>query len=136
VWYNAVLRGDLEPIRIGRQTNIQDLCLLHTDVGLPCILGDRVSLGHGAMVHGATVEDDCLIGIRAVVLNGARIGAGSIVAAGAVVAEGEEIPSGSVVMGMPGRVQRQVNASDRERIQHTASLYVTASRQSGPQENS
>jgi carbonic anhydrase/acetyltransferase-like protein (isoleucine patch superfamily) len=79
VWFNAVVRGDSERIVIGQQTNVQDLCVLHADPGFPCVLGDRVTLGHGAIVHGAMVEDDCLIGMRAVVMNGARIGAGSIV---------------------------------------------------------
>src|SRR5688500_15169659 len=98
VWFQAVLRGDVEKIIVGAETNIQDGCVLHADPGFPCMLGDRVTLGHGAIVHGATVEDDVMIGMRAVVMTGARIGAGSIVAVGAVVLEGMEIPPGSVVM--------------------------------------
>lgn len=128
VWFNAVLRGDVEPIYVGQQTNIQDLCVLHADFGLPCRLGDRVTLGHGAIVHGATVENDVLIGMRAVVMNGARIGAGSIVAVGAVVTEGVQIPPGSVVMGMPGRVRRLAESRDLERIRFAAQHYVEALR--------
>ena len=129
IWFNAVLRGDTEAIRIGQQTNIQDLCLLHADEGFPCVLGDRVTLGHAAIVHGATVEDDCMIGMRAVVMNGAKIGAGSIVAVGAVVLEGTEVPPGSVVMGTPGKVKRSATDEDRLRIQHAALHYVTAAKQ-------
>lgn len=128
IWFNAVLRGDVESIRVGQQTNVQDLCLLHADFGCPCILGDRVSLGHGAIVHGATVEDDVLIGMRAVVLNGARIGRGSIVAAGAVVTEGTEIPPGSVVMGVPGQVERAAEPRDWDRIRYAAEHYIAAVR--------
>ena len=113
VWFNAVLRGDREAIRIGRQTNVQDLCMLHADPGIPCTLGDRVSVGHAAIVHGATVEDDVLIGMRAVVMNRARIGAGSIIGVGAVVTEDTEIPPGSVVIGVPGKVKGEAEPRDR-----------------------
>ena len=128
VWFGAVIRGDDERIQIGRQTNVQDLCCLHADPGYPCILGDRTSLGHGAIVHGATVEDDVLIGMRAVLMNGARIGSGSIIAVGAVVTEGMRIPPGSVVMGVPGAVRRAAEARDRQRIEHGAQHYVLAAR--------
>ena len=124
VWFNAVLRGNTESVRIGSQTNVQDLCMLHADPGFPCALGNRVTLGHAAIVHGATVEDDCMIGMRAVVMNGAKIGSGSIVAVGAVVTEGTEIPPDSVVMGIPGKVVRESNDRDRERITRTAVHYV------------
>ena len=128
VWFNAVLRGDSAPIRIGRQSNVQDACVLHADAGFPCTLGDRVSLGHGAIVHGATVEDDCLIGMRAVVMTGARIGRGSIVAVGSVVTEGMEVPPGSVVMGQPAKVKRQATERDLARIRHAAEHYVAAAK--------
>jgi carbonic anhydrase/acetyltransferase-like protein (isoleucine patch superfamily) len=128
VWFGAVIRGDTEAIRIGRQTNVQDGCILHADAGYPCTLGERVTLGHGAIVHGATVEDDCLIGMRAVVMNGARIGKGSIVAVGSLVTEGAVIPPGSVVMGQPGRVKREVSERDRERIRHAAEHYIAAAK--------
>jgi carbonic anhydrase/acetyltransferase-like protein (isoleucine patch superfamily) len=124
VWFNAVIRGDTEAVRIGRQTNVQDGCILHADPGLPCTLGDRVTLGHGAIVHGASIEDEVLIGMGAIVLNGARIGKGSIVAAGALVPEGAEIPPHSVVMGAPAKVKRETTAEDRERIRHAAEHYV------------
>lgn len=126
IWFNAVARGDSERIVIGRQTNVQDLCLLHADPGFPCLLGERVTLGHGAIVHGATVEDDCLIGMRAVVMNGARIGSGSIVGVGAVVTEGTLIPPHSLVLGTPGKVVRTTEPRDLERIRHAARHYVSA----------
>ncbi|MCU0879039.1 MAG: gamma carbonic anhydrase family protein [Pirellulaceae bacterium] len=126
VWYHAVLRGDTEAIRVGCETNVQDGCILHADPGFPCTLGDRVTLGHGAIVHGATVADDCLIGMRAVVMNGAKIGRGSIVGVGAIVMEGHEIPPESVAIGVPARVVRQVTPRDRERIAHAARHYVEA----------
>jgi carbonic anhydrase/acetyltransferase-like protein (isoleucine patch superfamily) len=128
VWFQAVIRGDSAPIRIGQRTNIQDGCVLHADPGFPCQLGDGVTVGHGAIIHGATVEDDCLIGMRAVVMNGAKIGRGSIVAVGSIVLEGEEIPAGSVAMGQPAKVKRAASVDDRERIAHAAEHYVAAAR--------
>jgi carbonic anhydrase/acetyltransferase-like protein (isoleucine patch superfamily) len=128
VWLYAVLRGDSASIRVGCQTNVQDLCVLHADPGFPCVLGDRVTVGHAAIVHGATVEDDCMIGMRAVVMNGATIGAGSIVAVGAVVTEGTQVPPGSVVMGVPAKVRREVTVEDQERIRHAANYYVENAR--------
>lgn len=126
VWFGAVIRGDSAPIRIGRQTNVQDGCILHADEGLACTLGERVTLGHGAIVHGATVEDDCLIGMRAVVMNGARIGKGSIVAVGSLVTEGTVIPPGSLALGQPAKVKRELTGRDRELIRHAAEHYVAA----------
>lgn len=128
LWYGVVVRGDTESVSIGAQTNVQDGCILHADPGLPCVLGERVSLGHGAIVHGAIVEDDSLIGIRATVLNGARIGRGSLVAAGALVPPGVAIPPGSVVMGVPAKVVRVVTDEDRAHLQHTAEHYVALAR--------
>jgi len=128
VWFGAVVRGDSERIVIGAQTNIQDGCILHADPGYPCILGDRVTLGHGAIVHGAIVEDDVMIGMRAVVMNGAKIGRGSLVAVGAVVLEEMHVPPGSVVMGVPAVVKREVSEKDASRIQHAAEHYVEAAR--------
>lgn len=126
VLFGAVIRGDTESIRIGSQTNVQDLCVLHADPGFPCRIGDRVTLGHGAVVHGATVEDDVLIGIRSVVLNGAIIGAGSLIAAGAIVTGGTTIPPGSVVTGAPGVVRGPVKERHTEMIRHAAQHYVRA----------
>ncbi len=128
VWFGCVIRGDVERIQIGVQTNVQDLCMIHADEGLPVVIGSRVTLGHAAIVHGATIEDEVMIGIRATVLNGARIGAGSIVAAGAVVTEGTEIPRGSLVMGVPGKVTRDVTDEHRERIRNAAEHYVAAAK--------
>jgi carbonic anhydrase/acetyltransferase-like protein (isoleucine patch superfamily) len=126
LWFGVVARGDSDAIRVGAQSNVQDGCILHADEGQPCVLGERVSLGHGAIVHAATVEDEVLIGMRATVLNGARIGRGSLVGAAAVVTPGTVVPPGSVVMGMPGRVIRAVTEADREQIRRTAEHYVEA----------
>lgn len=129
ILFGAVLRGDCEPIRVGDQTNIQDLCCLHADPGFPCTVGKRVTVGHAAIVHGATVEDECLIGIRAVLLNGVVIGKGSIIAAGSLIPEGKVIPPNSLVMGVPGKVVRKVTPSDREKIDHGWKHYVATGRQ-------
>jgi carbonic anhydrase/acetyltransferase-like protein (isoleucine patch superfamily) len=124
VWFAAVIRGDAEAISLGRQSNVQDGCILHADPGLPCLLGERVTLGHGAIVHGAQVADDTMIGIRAVVLNGATVGSGSIIGAGAIVTERTQIPPNSLVLGVPGKVVRETTEADRERIAHAARHYV------------
>jgi carbonic anhydrase/acetyltransferase-like protein (isoleucine patch superfamily) len=128
IWFGAVIRGDCEAIRIGKRTNIQDLCVLHADPGYPCTLGDGVTVGHGAIVHGATVEDDVLIGMKAVVMNGAKIGRGSIVAVGAIVTEGMEIPPGSIAMGQPAKVKRPAEERDAVQIRHAAEHYVQAAK--------
>ena len=104
VWFGCVLRSEQSHIRIGRDSNVQDLTVIHTDVGQPTILGDRVTVGHRALLHGCVIEDDALIGMGAIVLNGARVGAGALVAAGAVVREGMEVPPMSLVVGVPGKV--------------------------------
>lgn len=126
VWYGAVLRGDVEPITIGARSNVQDLAVLHSDPGFPCEIGQDVTIGHAAVVHGAIVESGALIGIRAVVLNGARIGAGSIIGAGAVVTEQADIPPGSLVVGVPGKVLRPTSDQQREDILANAAHYVRA----------
>ncbi|RMF42158.1 MAG: gamma carbonic anhydrase family protein [Planctomycetota bacterium] len=123
VWFGSVLRGDSDIIRVGDETNIQDLCCLHADPGYPCLIGRRVTVGHGAIVHGAVVEDECLIGIRSVILTGAKIGRHSIIGAGAVVVEGQEIPPRSIVLGVPGRVIREVTDEDLRRIERGWSHY-------------
>jgi carbonic anhydrase/acetyltransferase-like protein (isoleucine patch superfamily) len=124
VWFNAVVRGDTDAIRIGARTNVQDGAILHADAGLPCVLGEDVTVGHAAVVHGAIVGDRVMIGIKSVVLNGVRIGEESIIAAGAVVTEGTEIPPGSLVMGVPAKVRGQVTDDHRARIRHAAQHYV------------
>lgn len=125
LWMNVVVRGDVNYIRIGEESNVQDNSVLHVQRDeWPTILGHRVSVAHSATLHGCVIEDECLIGIGAIVLNGARIGKGSIVAAGALVPEGMEVPPGSVVMGMPGKVRRQATETDHQRILRHASSYV------------
>jgi carbonic anhydrase/acetyltransferase-like protein (isoleucine patch superfamily) len=124
VWPFAVIRGDSDHIALGTESNVQDGAVLHADPGLPCTIGARVTVGHRAIVHGATVEDDCLIGMGAIVLNGARIGRGSIVGAGAVVREGMVVPADSLVLGVPGKVVRATTEADRAGIARGAAAYV------------
>jgi len=124
IWFNAVLRGDLEPIEIGERSNVQDGAVLHTDFGLPCRIGKDVTVGHSAIVHGATVEDGALIGMGAIVLSGARIGRGALVAAGALVPEGKEIPAGWLAMGVPAKAVRELTEEEKERIARGVVHYV------------
>ena len=125
VWMNAVLRGDVNSIRIGRRTNIQDGCVVHVMSGThPAALGDDVTVGHAAVLHGCTVEDRCLVSMGAIVLNGVRIGADSIVAAGALLVEGAVVPPRSLVMGSPGRVRRALSDDEVASIQQYALNYV------------
>ncbi|MDA3627621.1 gamma carbonic anhydrase family protein [Saccharopolyspora oryzae] len=128
VWYNAVLRGDMADISIGAASNIQDGCVVHADPGFPARIGEGVTVGHKAVLHGCTVEPGCLIGMGAVVLNGARIGAGSLVAAGAVVLEGTEVPPGSMVAGTPGKVRRELTDQEQEALKLSAQNYVELGR--------
>lgn len=125
VWPTAVLRGDSDPITIGEESNVQDGTIIHVDPGVPCTIGARVAIGHRAIVHGATVGDDCLIGMGAILLNRVRVGPGSIVAAGAVCREGMEIAPNSLVVGVPGKVIRQTTDAERARIAHTVRAYLT-----------
>ena len=125
VWPNVTIRGDVNSIMIGEETNIQDNSTLHCDAGLfPLAIGNRVTVGHQAMLHGCTIEDDCLIGIAAVVLNGARIGTGSVIAAAALVPEGAVIPPHSLAMGVPAKVRRHVTPEEVERFRLNARHYV------------
>jgi carbonic anhydrase/acetyltransferase-like protein (isoleucine patch superfamily) len=128
VWYTAVLRGDMAPITIGDDTNIQDGTIVHVDEGVPCRIGSRVGVGHRVILHGCTVEDDSLIGMGSVLLNYVRVGTGSVIAAGAVVPEGMQIPPGSLVMGVPGRIVRRVDAALAQRIEATWRHYVEQAR--------
>ena len=129
IWPNVTARGDVNSIRIGDDSNVQDNCVLHCDAGLfPLHIGNHVTIGHLAMLHGCTIEDECLIGIGAIVLNGARIGKGSVVAAGAVVREGTEVPPDSMVMGVPAKVRRQLTDEERVRFRENAKHYVEAAR--------
>ncbi|GLV75745.1 gamma carbonic anhydrase family protein [Streptomyces hygroscopicus subsp. hygroscopicus] len=129
VWYQTVLRGDGGPIVLGADSNIQDNCTVHVDPGFPVSIGERVSVGHNAVVHGCTVGDDVLIGMGATVLNGARIGAGSLVAAQALVPQGMEIPPGSLVAGVPARVKRTLTDEERAGIKLNAQVYVDRAKQ-------
>ena len=124
IWYTAVLRGDTAAIRVGEQTNLQDGAIVHVDEGVPCTVGSRVGVGHRAILHGCTVEDDCLIGMGSILLNGVVVGRGSLVAAGALLPEGTRIPPGSLVMGVPGKVVRPIDAELTQRIEQTWRHYV------------
>lgn len=128
VWYGAVLRGDMAPITIGAQSNIQDGTIVHVDTGVPCTVGRRVGVGHRVILHGCIVEDDCLIAMGSVLLNGVLIGAGSVVAAGAVVTEGMQVSPGSLVMGVPGRIVRAVDSELSRRAAATWKHYVKEAR--------
>jgi len=124
IWFNAVIRGDVNYIRIGKHTNIQDLSILHVmKEQYPLILHDYVTIGHGVMLHGCEVASHCLIGMRATILNNAKIGAHSIVAAGAVVTEGAEMPERSLIMGMPAKVKRPLKDDEVARIDEYARRY-------------
>jgi carbonic anhydrase/acetyltransferase-like protein (isoleucine patch superfamily) len=124
VWFGVTIRADTAEISIGDDTNVQDGSVLHADPGHPCLVGARVTIGHAAVVHGAKVGDDALIGIGARVLNGAVVGAGALVGAGAVVSEGAEIPPGALVLGVPGKVRRDVTDAERERMARGIANYV------------
>ncbi len=123
VWFGAVLRGDNEPIVVGEGSNVQENCVLHTDMGYPLVIGAHCTIGHKAMLHGCTIGEGTLIGMGATVLNGAKIGRGCLIGACALVTEGKEIPDGSLVMGAPGRVVRALDAAARERLLLSASGY-------------
>lgn len=124
VWPTAVIRGDTDRIVIGADTNVQDGTIVHVDHGVPTIIGARVGIGHRAIIHGATIEDDVLIAMGAVLLNGVHVGTGSIVGAGAVCTEGMRIPPNSLVLGVPARVVRQTTDAERDRIRRTVQSYL------------
>lgn len=124
VWFSTVLRGDVERIHIGRNSNIQDGAVIHADPGFPALLGENVTVGHNAMLHGCRVGDGSLIGINAVVLNGAVLGHNCLVGAGALITEGMEVPDGSVVLGAPGKVRKTLSPEQQEALAHNADHYV------------
>jgi carbonic anhydrase/acetyltransferase-like protein (isoleucine patch superfamily) len=124
VWYCAVVRGDIAPIRIGRGTNIQDGSVLHVDEGVPCVVGDHVVIGHGAVVHSATIGDGALVAMHATVLSHATVGAESIVGANALVPPGKEIPRRSLVVGVPGKIVREVTDSEAAETRENARRYA------------
>lgn len=122
-WYNAVLRADSAPIRVGAGSNLQDNVSVHVDEGHPVLIGENVSVGHNAVVHGCTIGDGSLIGMGSVILSGAVIGAGCLVAGGAVVLEGSVIPDGSLVAGVPAKVRRELTDEERARLRANADIY-------------
>jgi carbonic anhydrase/acetyltransferase-like protein (isoleucine patch superfamily) len=124
VWPGAVLRGDTATITVGEDSNVQDGAIIHVDHDVPTTIGARVAIAHGAIVHGATIEDDCMIAIGAIVLNHVHVGRGSIVAAGALCPEGMRIPPNSLAMGIPARVVRQTTPEERERVSRTVESYL------------
>jgi carbonic anhydrase/acetyltransferase-like protein (isoleucine patch superfamily) len=128
IWFGAVLRGDNELIHVGARTNIQEGCVLHTDMGYPLSIGADCTIGHMAMLHGCTIADNSLVGIGAIVLNGARIGRNCLIGAHALITEGKEIPDNSLVMGAPGKVVRTLDAAAAAGLTESAAHYVENSR--------
>jgi carbonic anhydrase/acetyltransferase-like protein (isoleucine patch superfamily) len=128
IWYHCVVRGDMAPIAIGDQSNIQDLTMVHVDEGVPCVVGHRVGVGHRAILHGCTIEDDVLVGMGAILLNHVYVATGSVIGAGAVLPEGMRVPPRSLVMGVPARVIRPVDEAHAARIRGTWQHYVALAR--------
>jgi carbonic anhydrase/acetyltransferase-like protein (isoleucine patch superfamily) len=127
-WYNAVIRGDTDRIAIGDETNVQDLSMVHADPGVPCLVGNRVTVGHRVILHGCTIEDDCLIGMGAIILNRVRVGRGSIIGAGALLLEGMKVPPGSLVVGLPAKVVRPVDEAAAKHLEHGWRHYIEQAR--------
>ncbi|KAA1379719.1 gamma carbonic anhydrase family protein [Aeromicrobium fastidiosum] len=123
IWYGAVLRADNEPITIGARSNVQDNCAFHVDQGKPVVLGEGVSVGHGAVVHGATIGDHVLVGMSATIMNGAVIGDETLIAAGALVTEGMVVPPRSLVAGVPAKVRRELSDDEVAKLHHNAEIY-------------
>ena len=128
VWYGSVLRADRDTIVVGARSNVQDGCVLHADPGVPLSVGQDVTIGHHATLHGCTVEDLVLIGMGAIVLNGARVGRHSIIAAGSVLTEGQQVPEGVLVAGVPGKVRRDLSEAERASIERNAVTYLGLAR--------
>ena len=129
IWYGCVLRADMEPIRIGARTNIQDLTLVHVDRDYPTLIGDGVTVGHHCVIHGCTLGNDVLVGMGAVVLSGATVGEGALVAAGAVVREGFEVPAGMMAAGVPAKIRGEVTPELLRRILDGVDTYVDYGRE-------
>jgi len=128
VWYGAVLRGDNDLIRVGEESNVQDGCMLHVDVGVPLTIGDGVTIGHQVVLHGCTIGDHTLVGIQSVILNHARIGRNCIVGAGALVTEGKQFPDGVLIVGAPARVLRPLTPEQIASLPAMAAQYVEQAR--------
>jgi carbonic anhydrase/acetyltransferase-like protein (isoleucine patch superfamily) len=124
VWFGVIMRGDNEPMRVGRGSNIQDGSMVHSDPGFPVTLGENVTIGHHVMLHGCTIGDGSLIGIKSVVMNGAKIGRNCLVGAGSLVTEGKEFPDGSMIMGAPAKVVRELTPEQIAGLQRAAAHYV------------
>ena len=124
VWFGATLRGDIEPVTVGRGSNVQDGAVLHTDFDLPCVVGERVTIGHQATLHGCRIGDGCLIGMGAIVLSGAVIGAESVVGAGALVTEGKTFPPRSLILGSPAKAVRTLDDASVEKVKKNGEVYV------------
>lgn len=124
IWFNAVLRAEAAPIVVGRRSNVQDGCVLHSETGRPCLIGEGVTVGHGAIVHGCRVEDGAVVGMAVTLLNDCHVGAGAVVAAGALVPEGQSVPPGMVAAGIPARVLREVRPEEVERFRRGVDIYV------------
>ncbi len=124
VWFGAVLRGDNEAIDIGPRTNIQDLCVIHTDPGFPATVGAGCTIGHRAILHGCTIGDNTLVGMGAIVMNGSTVGSNCVIGAGALIGEGKTIPDNSLVVGMPGKVIRTLEAASAAQVAEAADIYV------------
>jgi carbonic anhydrase/acetyltransferase-like protein (isoleucine patch superfamily) len=129
IWFGAVIRADKDRIVIGDRSNIQDNCVVHTSKGFPVMIGNDVSVGHGAILHGCTIGNQVLIGMGAIIINGARVGEGSIIGAGAVITEGKDIPPNSVVIGVPGKIVRQTDNVQQQHILNNAVSYVELARE-------
>lgn len=129
IWHGAILRGDVDSIKIGNKSNVQDNCVVHCTEGFPVEIGDNVSVGHGAIVHGCKLDDNVLIGMNATVLDGAHISKNSIVGAGAVVSEGKEFPEGSLILGVPAKAVKKISRDQIEMVQNNADNYVKLSKQ-------
>jgi carbonic anhydrase/acetyltransferase-like protein (isoleucine patch superfamily) len=129
VWFGAVIRGDIAPVRIGPHSNVQDNCTIHADEGNPCEIGADCSIGHNAIIHGATLGDGVLVGMHATVLTGATLGDGCIVAAGALVPEGTHVEAGQLIMGIPGKVARPVTEAERARTLRGVQHYLAYARE-------
>ena len=128
IWFGSVLRGDVDRITVGQETNIQDLSVVHADADTPARIGDRVTVGHRAILHGCMVEDECVVGMGAIIQNEARVGSHSIIASGSVVLEGFEVPAGTLVAGVPAKVKRDLTETEVEYISELASIYVGRAR--------
>ncbi len=129
VWFSATVRADIAPIKIGKNSNIQDNAVIHVDEGMPCIIGENVTVGHAAVLHSCTVENGCTIGMGAIVLNEAHIGENSMVAAGALVTQGKSFPAGSLILGSPAKAVRSLSAEEIMAMRKNCENYVRHARE-------